>query len=54
MTIYGKNQAGERGKAKKVRFSPFRYWVFLTTSNFLTWVGITMYVKKLEVSHNIQ
>ena len=49
---YGKNQAG-REKAKQLGILPFTYWVFLTTYNFLAWLGITICVKKLEASNNM-
>ena len=42
-----------RKKANKVGFLSFTHWVFLTTYNFLAWLGMTIRVKKLEVSHNI-
>ena len=51
-TVYGKNQAGWE-KAIFFGFLPFMYWVFLTTSNFLAWLEITIYVKKLDASHNM-
>ena len=44
--VYGKNQAG-RGKAKHLGFLPLTYLVFWTTSTFLAWLGITIYVEKL-------
>ena len=51
---YGKNQSGREKAFKKVVFPPFTYLVFLTSSNFLAWLEMIMYVKKLEASHNKQ
>ena len=50
--LYGKNQAGCE-KTKKLEFLQFTYWAFLSTYNFLAWLGITICVYKLEASHNM-
>ena len=50
---YGMNQAGGKSFCCCLIYS-FIYWVFWTTSYFLTKLGITLYVKKLEASHDMQ
>ena len=51
--IYERNQS-RRGKATKSWFLPTMYHDILTISNLLTWLGMTIYVKKTEATDNIQ
>ena len=50
--IYGRNQAG-CGKANILGVLPFTYGFFMT-SNLLACLWMTICVKKLELSHNMQ
>ena len=52
--LYIREEPGRVGKGIFFGFLPYTYWVFLITSNFLAWLGITIHVKKLEASHNMQ
>ena len=49
-----RKEPGRMGKGYQIGILPVTYWVFLTTSNFLTWLGIKIYVNKLETSNNMQ